>query len=257
MQDNITPTEELAQCLVRAFSWYNEHLFDSELPHCLISTHRTRPSIFGHYIAEKVIRADRSEQAAEISLNQYYFSIRSFEDTLADLVHNMVHHWQECFGEGSRSGYHNRQWADKMESIGLYPSDTGLEYGKRTGQKMRHYAVGGGPFDVATRQLLDSGFCIEWGDFIIPEADKDDEEKEQKPKKIKYTCPDCGVEASALPGLCFACGPCGVYMEDPDGNTNAADEEIADEGQEGDAQDEDEAFTSPPETPDNEVYGHV
>ena len=31
----------------------------------------------------------------------------------------MCHQWQQHFGKPSRNGYHNKQWADKMESVGL------------------------------------------------------------------------------------------------------------------------------------------
>jgi hypothetical protein len=47
---------------------------------------------------------------------------------LSTLVHEMVHVWQETYGNPSRRGYHNRQWAEKMREVGLQPSSTGLAY---------------------------------------------------------------------------------------------------------------------------------
>ena len=63
--------------------------------------------------------------------------------TYRTLVHEMVHLEQQHFGEPSRNGYHNRQWAEWMQRIGLHPSDTGAVGGKRTGQRVAlHRAEG-------------------------------------------------------------------------------------------------------------------
>ena len=43
-------------------------------------------------------------------------------------------------------GMHNKQWAEKMKSLGLMPSHTGLTGGKKTGQKMKHYPIPDGLF---------------------------------------------------------------------------------------------------------------
>ena len=37
----------------------------------------------------------------------------------------MTHLEQAHFGKPSRNGYHNKEWADLMERVGLMPSDTG------------------------------------------------------------------------------------------------------------------------------------
>ena len=44
---------------------------------------------------------------------------RPIEESMGTLVHEMVHFWQQEFGTPSRRGYHNREWADKMEALGL------------------------------------------------------------------------------------------------------------------------------------------
>ncbi len=71
----------------------------------------------------------------------------------ATLVHEMVHLWQQDFGKPSRSCYHNKQWASKMESLGLMPSDTGLPEGRKTGQHMTHYIMAGGLFEKAFQSI--------------------------------------------------------------------------------------------------------
>jgi predicted SprT family Zn-dependent metalloprotease len=61
----------------------------------------------------------------EIALNPVTFRERTDREIASTLAHEMVHLWQEQFGKPSRNGYHNKQFANKMEEIGLKPSDTG------------------------------------------------------------------------------------------------------------------------------------
>ena len=83
----------------------------------------------------------------------------------------MVHLWQHIFGKPSRGRYHNVQWAKKMKEIGLYPSDTGEAGGKETGDKVSHYIINDGRFDVAATHFLEQrGNTILWysGDILLP-----------------------------------------------------------------------------------------
>jgi hypothetical protein len=87
-------------------------------------------------------------------LNPDHFKGRSITDTLSTLVHEMAHVWQHAHGKPTRNGYHNKEWAAKMDSLGLNPSSTGAPGGKRTGQSVSHYIAAGGPFAVACSELL-------------------------------------------------------------------------------------------------------
>lgn len=92
----------------------------------------------------------------------------------------MVHLWQHHFGKPTRSGYHNREWANKMESIGLIPGDTGEEGGKQTGQKMTHYIEDGGKYEKAYAGWRSKG-CINWS--AHPEA-----APSKARNKTRYVC---------------------------------------------------------------------
>ena len=46
------------------------------------------------------------------------------ENRLAILAHEMTHLWQFHYGKPSRSGYHNKQQANIMGSMGSMPPDT-------------------------------------------------------------------------------------------------------------------------------------
>ena len=99
------------------------------------------PERFAHRVADAVI--------AELAFNPDYFLGRADIEILSSLVHEMAHCWQAHYGMPSRAGYHNREWAAKMEALGLMPSDTGKPGGKRTGQRMAHYLISGGRFAQA------------------------------------------------------------------------------------------------------------
>lgn len=81
------------------------------------------------------------------------------------LMCQLAHSWQtHCGQEKSRHTYHNTEWADKMTAIGLEPSSTGMPDGKRTGEKVTHYIIKGGPFDVFCDELLATGDFVSWFD---------------------------------------------------------------------------------------------
>ncbi len=220
-------TGEFYKSFEDAYNFYNEHLFDGQLPPCLITTQRKSKRVLGYYSEKKFIRLDGPEQMDELALNPVHFMNQTTEETLSVLVKNMVMVWQYHFGQPSRKGYHNKQWAEAMESVGLCPSEDGEEGGKQTGQKMSHYIIQDGAFDRATKQLLDMGFKIPWGDYVPPSAPEDiaGEQGQKPPKTVTYTCPECALTAKAAPFKSLGCGGCQVWMEDPDGNTNIADED--------------------------------
>ena len=84
-------------------------------------------------------------------------------DILGTLVHEMCHQWQHELGNPSRSGYHNKEWGNKMKEVGLYPSSTGQPGGRQTGQQVSHFIVEGGAFDVAFA-LMQDDIQVPWRD---------------------------------------------------------------------------------------------
>jgi hypothetical protein len=53
---------------------------------------------------------------------------------------------------------HNKEWARKMELLGLVPSHAGLPEGKKTGRSVSHYIQPEGAYLKACRELLATGF---------------------------------------------------------------------------------------------------
>jgi SprT-like family len=197
-----TPTEEAYPELQAAYDWFNYRLFENQLPPCLI-TLAIKGKSLGYYWSNRFENTDGAI-TAELALNPEIMKLHSDRDTLSTLVHEMVHAWQHTSGEPSRAGYHNKQWAAMMESVGLMPSNTGQPGGKRTGQRMTHYILDGGPFDAACIKLLETGFVISWKSAPVPK---------KKAKRTKYVCPTCFAQVWGKPSLNVSCDDCSEAME--------------------------------------------
>jgi len=187
----------------KAYDHFNRELFNGGLPCCLITLNRKANSR-GYFHAERFTGRGKETRTDELAMNPDTFTDRTDKEILSTLAHEMAHVWQAHHGKTSRNGYHNAQWADKMETIGLMPSTTGADGGKRTGQRVTHYIIDGGPFDVAADNLLNSGFKLKWQSPVIAGA--------KKPSKVKFSCPDCGQNAWGKPDLKVICGGCGLWM---------------------------------------------
>ena len=161
-----SPTLQFYAELQEAFNHFNQTLFENKLPECMITLQR-ESNTHGYYSVNRFIRKD-GQKIDEIAMNPEYFSIRSIPETLSTLVHEMVHLQQQHFGAPGRGRYHNHQWAEWMEYIGLIPSHTGEVGGKRTGDKMSHYILKAGKFDQACQQLITQDYKLSWMDRFPP-----------------------------------------------------------------------------------------
>jgi hypothetical protein len=219
-------TEKEYGTFAEAIRYFNRRLFGGALPDCLFTLER-KHGARGYYSSKAFEERDgaagadenapnpdppKKREADKIVLNPVEFQGRTDEEILSTLVHEMTHHWQDHFGHPGRGRYHNREWADRMEELGLMPSDTGGPGGKRTGQRMTHYILDDGPFDKVARELLSGGFRLNW------QSPGCDCCKPKKPaSKIKYTCPGCQQNAWAKPDASLVCGLCDVAMPAEEG----------------------------------------
>ncbi|QUS59174.1 SprT-like domain-containing protein [Pseudovibrio brasiliensis] len=224
-----TPTQEAYEELQYAFDHYNRELFSNELPPCLITLQREKRT-YGYFSSKRFVNLRDEKHTDEIAMNPAYFAVISLQEILQTLVHEMVHAWQFHFGKPGRRGYHNREWADKMESVGLMPSSTSAPGGARTGEKMGDYALESGQFLAATEKLLGQGFGISWLDRL-PVAVSETVTPTtasgaalgaplgaglsglihspvdiNRSNRIKYRCPSCASQAWGKPNLRLLCG---------------------------------------------------
>ena len=140
----------------------------------------------------------------------------------------MCHLWQWEFGNPSRNGYHNREWSDRMEDVGLIPSDTGKPGGKKTGQRMTHYIEENGVYFKAFQKMPKRyrlPFTAIDGEVMLSliEGGKGDGKDNKSSrlrrlrppsrKKTKYSCPNCGINVWGKEGLKIMCGEDGSQLE--------------------------------------------
>lgn len=223
------PTKETYTELQLAYDFFNEELFASELPNCLITLQRKNQT-HGYFSSQRFVSADGKEYTDEIALNPDLVAKYGVKEAMQTLVHEMCHMWQYHFGKVGRRSYHNKEWAHKMISVGLMPSPSGrphseydgtIKNGKPiiTGDSMADYAIEGGVFEVALEKLLSSGnFELKWRDVygarssriaslisegmslgeaeMVATQEEGEESPVQapekpKPTRCKYQCPTC------------------------------------------------------------------
>lgn len=207
MKQIADPTISTYNSLTEAFDYFNENLFDGELPRCLITLQRKNMRTAGYYSPGRFKKTSGKDKTDEIAINPAYIEKTKFKEVLSTLVHEMVHLWQEHLGHhNSRRAYHNTEWGEKMESIGLMPSNTGKPGGKKTGQQMDHYIIENGLFQKKTDVFLKDGFKFPWGEAVITNP------KGLSGRKVKYSCPKCFVNVWGKGGMRFACLNCAVEL---------------------------------------------
>lgn len=205
VQSKNTPTLTAYSEMQRAYDFFNKELFKGELPHCIITMVQGKK--FKGYFCSERFRSINKDTTSEIAMNPDYLISRPIEQSLSTLGHEMVHLWQYAFGKPSKRAYHNIEWANKMEEIGLMPTDTGLPGGHKTGEKVTHFIIEGGDFEKAVKKLIGTGFKITWGSNPQPTV------KKNKSNRIKYVCPECEAAAWGKPDLMINCGVCELEME--------------------------------------------
>ncbi len=218
MLKNNHPTDTTYRELQTAYDHFNADLFDGQLPPCLITLQREKKT-YGYFSSERFEHRDKTI-TDEIALNPAFFGVRSIEESLSTLVHEMVHLWQAHNGKPGRGRYHNRQWAAKMIDLGLTPTDTGEPGGKMTGDRMTHIINPDGSFAVSCGSLIGSDYTLSWIDRFPPrvpgaaggeggedgEGEGEGAEPKNKSNRVKFACPICAAQAWGKPGLRLLCG---------------------------------------------------
>lgn len=159
----------------------------------------------------------------ELVITPYGFA-GEFEDFAATLVHEMCHIWQFHNGNPSRNGYHNKQWANKMATVGLIASNTGKPGGAETGQQMHHYILKGGIFERVLKNVPEAlkEFKFTPVGPVLDALEQENGERRtangklvrsKSTKKTKYSCP-CGTNVWGKPDLHLACERCGESFQE-------------------------------------------
>jgi len=202
------PTAETYGDFQFAYTELNCLLFGNRLPEVMFTLARTRHA-YGYIIPEGFSPTETGESAgtatiAEIGLNPATFADRTAEQVLSTVAHEMVHLDQYIAHTLGSNGYHNLDFAQRMQAIGLQASDTGKPGGATTGQHMTHYVIDGGAFQAVAADLIGQGWSIRYAS-PIESLDEKRRKAQRGASKSKYTCPGCGTNVWGKPGLSILC----------------------------------------------------
>jgi predicted SprT family Zn-dependent metalloprotease len=142
-----------------------------------------------------------------LALNPDNFVDRTDIEILSTLVHEQCHLYQIMVGSPPRKGYHDKEWGAIMKEIGLYPSSTGEPAGREVGQRMSHYIIQGGKFEITAGAFLLGGKKLLLESIPIPKV-----EREKKKTREKFLCPTCQQSAMAKKTARLMCADCKEMM---------------------------------------------
>lgn len=212
------PIREQAKAFEGTFKYFNMKLFDNKLPQCMTIFSRNQNIIGGYFSPDKWENED-GIKIGEIALNANLMQDGDFLELFNTLVHEMVHLEQYTFGEPGRANYHNEQYADWAERVGLKCVDT--KTGKRTGQSMTTTLVPSGPAEDAIANIPEELLFPWYAKTMTVDNGQESEDRPEggaeAPKKkagarSKYTCAECGLNVWAKGGVSLICGECNRHM---------------------------------------------
>lgn len=213
------PTMQIYSELQYAYDFFNQALFANQLPECIILLYNKEKRVCGYYSKGR-FKNSQDKECDAIALNPQYFEKHNIIEVMQTIVHEMCHMWQAHFGERrSLRSYHNKEWGEKMESVGLMPSHTGKPGGKKTGQKMADYPIEGGLFLQVCERLITPEYDLSWHDRfgikpVSTPSSGDEvtgeplESPSNKSNRAKYTCSSCQTNVWGKHGLSIVCGEC-------------------------------------------------
>ena len=159
-----------------------------------------------------------ARQCPKFSLNLKQLGESEPIDVMAPLVRQMVHLWQESYGQPSQKGDYNREWAKKMTELVLIPPVTGQPGGKHTGQTIRHFIKENGRFAQAFQKMSAS--------YLWPLRPKafEDENRRGNADKTMYQCFGIVTKVRGKAGLGLVC-ECSQVFVDASGEPKAGSAE--------------------------------
>ena len=179
------------------FEFYNDRLFESKLPECVITLNKISNASGIFYRNHWRNKEGNILHEIAITPESNFYSVEFHQA----LVHEMCHFWQIEFGKKiSREGYHNKEFMEIMINIGLMPSDTGKPGGKMIGQHLSDFPIKNGRFINAFNEFnkektqLDILICDSVShEIVTPKS-------HNSGKRLKYTC-NCGTNIWGKPEL--------------------------------------------------------
>lgn len=153
-------TQEFYELIVKAYKHFNDELFDSELPDCIISIQRGN-RVTGHFFPKRWVENDGT-RVHEISMNPEFFASRTMVEIFVTLLREMTGLWQYEFGEQKfNRNYRNSEWVERMAQMGIL---TKSKSEKGVGFSVELVVAQNGKFMHACEKLIEDGFVLRWID---------------------------------------------------------------------------------------------
>ncbi len=231
----LTPSEQLNAAIADLVDMLNNRVLARYLtdtnsnrlgaaPECIVTVESFARG-YGAFAAKSIWSDHHGRLLDQITLvvNSVTFADLKFGASL--IVHELIHSVQFHKGTVSEKtrDYHNAQYRDWMQSVGLQTSKTGLPGGADVGSGMSHYIIPDGPFDREMDKILGAGFELPWmadvgvlfGNGSNSEQEgnqnRSNAESQSKPQitdksKTKFICPKCQQIARANYKAKLLCG---------------------------------------------------
>lgn len=186
-----------------AFDALNKEYFENALTRPII-TIQTSPKSYGHFTPAEVWKDGQRKKAFhEINISAEALD-RPIANTIATLVHEMVHYYCHINGiqDTSRGNtYHNKRFKEEAEKRGL-----SIEYDKQIGWSLTQPAPALKTFCTAQH----------WRNKLTISRSGGMGGKEPKPKAPsstrKYVCPCCGQSIRATKDVRLICADCSQVL---------------------------------------------
>ncbi|MEI9475056.1 MAG: SprT-like domain-containing protein [Deltaproteobacteria bacterium] len=180
----------LSEELYTWFDRFNQRFFGDKLQPPAISFRRTRVNTLGHYVI------DRNEFGLKwnININRLYADL-PIGVTLATLLHEMVHQWEEGGGKRkTRKNYHTVGFRTKAELLGIPCNQRGVSLAYRD------------PFRSLLREYGIDLDDVRSGDDPDTETDVKGIPGNSKLKKWTCGCTNVRVAVQDFRAKCLKCG---------------------------------------------------
>jgi len=227
MTSELEPTLAMAESLQEITNYLDAFLFDGKLPPCFITLTRNKKVIGGYHAKDQWENAD-GDIVPEIGINS---NLLAQDDPLVIynvLIHELLHLELSHAGTGGRVGYHNKQFAERCNELGLsiQCGDKDASEGQQTGQAIETNIIEGGKAETAIAKIpTDLAYyakhVLDIDDDGQPEQVLPGQPTPQKPtepktktagKRTKYQCPECGLSMWGKAGAFVMCGMCTQTM---------------------------------------------
>jgi hypothetical protein len=221
MTNELEPTVKMAESLQEITNYLDALLFNGELPPCYVTLTRNN-KVIGGYHAKDQWEGNDGQSIPEIGINSNLLVEPDPLILYNVLIHELLHLELSHKGLGGRKGYHNKEFANRCEELGLdiQVHDKDAVEGQTTGQSvstslrpkgLAEMAIAKIPTDLAYTAKhvidIDSNGAPQDGEapVLIPVKQREPKTKTAG-KRTKYQCPVCGLSMWGKANAYLICG---------------------------------------------------